>query len=216
MAMDAADFAQYVHDEMAFPDSPSDILKGWCQAIMDELLTNAVVANAPGTITGQAPPSGGSLLNGEGSDGLIADLDEANLADNIAANTGKPKTADVENFAAAITEHIMTLGRVVFASGNITGVCTNTPPPPPPGLPGTFTGSGSDGEVQDLDGPTLALLVKDKVGYPSVTPELETYCTAIVDYIMDNAEVTYTLCTGTAPAGGGDIIAGTAAAGIIL
>jgi len=217
MAMKPDDMADAIHTEMGFPGDASDDLKGWAKAIIMELTTNAVVANAPGTITGDAPPTGGPLINGEGKNGLITKLEEANLADNVSSFTGRsPVTAQLIGFSKGIVDHIMAMGRVEFASGNIIGACTNTPPPPPPGLPGMFTGSGSNGEVTSLDGAQMALLVKDNVGYPDVSPELEAMCTAICNYIMDNAEVIYALCSGTAIAGGGPIVGGFAAAGIIL
>jgi hypothetical protein len=55
------------------------------------------------------------------------------------------------------------------------------------------------------------------MGKPGTTPELEAMCQAIVDHIMDNAEVEYLTgaITGTCSAGGGPIAAGAGVGGTI-
>jgi hypothetical protein len=120
-------------------------------------------------------------------------------------------TTELSAFCAQIALHVMTSGLVSFASGDITGTCTNTPLSPGP-LAG---GAGANGKISGLSGSTLATLVQAAVGYPNVSAPLTAFCTAICNYIMANAVVSYTTVTGLCPTGGGPLSLGTGIGGTV-
>ena len=213
MALVAADLATAIRTGMGFPLPNSTQLIGWGTGVVNHIITSGIVANAPGTVLGTAPPAGGPLVSGLASNGLIAGLSGPTLASLIHASAGFPGSVSTQltNFSTAVVSHIMTLGRVSFSSGTIVGTCSNTP-----ATPGVLTGTGSNGLIGSLNGSTLASAVHSAVGYPgSTSTELTNFCTSLVNYVMTNARVSYALVTGTAPAAGGAIIAGTAAGGTI-
>lgn len=198
---------------MSFPEPNSTEMLGWGNAVVQHV-QSGLVNNASGTITGTCPPSGGPLSSGAATNGLISGLSGSTLASLVVSEAGYPSvSAQVTAFCTEIVNHIQTQGTVSFSTGNITGNCTNTAV-----NPGTFTGEGSNGTISGLNGSTLASAIHGSAGYPgSVSPELILFCTAIVDYIMANAVVAYAMgsCTGSAPAGGGALIAGTGVNGTI-
>lgn len=206
--------ADFIRSSMSFPLPVSTQLLGWSTAIINELQTFGKVNNASGTITGTVPPSGGPLVNGAGSNGLISMLQATRLASAVVSSAGYPFTStQVSQVCVEIVSHIQTLGTVSFATGNIQGVCTNSPI-----TPGTLSGgTGVNGTISGLDGTILANAIHTSVGYPGMTSiKLIQFCTAIVSYIMANADVSYSLVTGTCSAGGGSLIVGSASNGTIL
>lgn len=180
---------------------------GLANAIVAHVQT-AVVTFAPGTITGTAPPSGGGLIGGAGTNGVIV-LVPAALESALVAVFGI-STPEILGLADAISLHVSGLGKVTFSSGSITGVCTNTPV-----APGTFTGTGSNGHVIGLSGSTLAAAITAGIGQTIPTSQLTNMATEIVNHIMNNAVVTLALATGACSAGGGPIAAGTGSGGTI-
>ena len=190
----------------ALPVSSENL--GLAQAITDELAA-ATVSHA--IVSGVAPSTGGPLQNGAAAAGVIAGMSPVNLAKNIGDAMGGfatlPATgqAKVTAMATAIATHIMTLGQVVFAPGTIEGTCTNTAT-----SAGTFTSDESTGgKIIGLAGPILADLMVDLTVAPAVNPMLLGLCNGICNYLLTNAEVAYAAgdCTGTAPIGGGPIVA---------
>ncbi|MEM4379059.1 MAG: hypothetical protein QXL01_00030 [Thermoplasmatales archaeon] len=172
-------------------------------------IQSGVVNFASGTIVGIAPPSGGPLIDGAGTGGSIT-LVPATLELAFATTFGV-LTPEISGLANAISLHVSSLGTVTFASGTITGVCTNTPL-----SPGVLIGSGSGGTIVGLSGAVLATAIATGIGQAAPTPQLINMATEIVNHIMGFAVVTLPSVTGTCPAGGGPIIGGAAAGGTIL
>lgn len=211
MAMVSTDLADKIKTGLGFSDPTSDETKGLAKAIVDEL-KQASVSHAPGTVLGTAPPSGGPLILGSASGGLVVGMTPATLAAKMQSEMGKPSIApDLLGMATAISTYFIT-GLVDFSPGSITGTCSNTPL-----NPGVLVGEGSTGRITGLVGSALATLMASSMGKPGATPELNAMCTEIVDYVMSNAEITYMTgsISATCSAGGGPIIAGTGVGGTI-
>jgi len=209
MALNANQMAEDMKIALGFVTEPtSEENKNMAADIIAHLQTG-VVSHAPGTVTGIAPPSGGPLINGAASNGIIV-LVPADLVARFVA-TFKISTPEIIGMATAISTHLIT-GLVSFSTGSITGICSNTAV-----NPGTLIGEGVGGTINGLDGAAMASLMANLMGKPGTTPELESMTGAIVSHIQNNAEVTYLTgsVTGTASAGGGPIIAGTAVSGSI-
>jgi len=211
MAMDATALAEEIKEAIGqSPEPTSKKNKEMAKDIVNHLKTAIVNHAIPGSVTGTAGAPGGPLANGAATGGVIT-LVPADLIGRFVATFGI-STPEIIGMATAITTHVMT-GLVEFASGTITGTCTHTPLNPGP----LVGGAGSGGEITGLEGSTLATLMASLMAKPGASEELEKMCTAIVDHISSNAEVTYTsgTVTATCPAGGGPIAAGIAAVGTI-
>lgn len=214
MSMSPPSMADLIRSTMGFPTPVSSQLLGWASGVIQEITSNALVSNLPGTITGTTAP-GSSLSNGAGMGGLIAGMSGGSMASKVVAAVPYPYTStQLTAFCNQIVLHIQSLGMVNFDSGNITGTCTNTPLSPGP----LVAGAGSNGKIIGLSGPTLAAAIHAAVGYPGgVSLRLIQFCTAIVSYIMDNAAVSYATGTvnGLCPPGGGPLSAGAGVGGTI-
>jgi hypothetical protein len=211
--MVGANLADSIRSTMGFPTPVSTQLTGWGTAIVNELTGHGLVNNASGTITGTCPPSS-PLSSGAGTGGLISGLSGSRLASAVATAAGYGSvSSELSAFGAQIVAHIQTSGIVTFTSGEITGTCTNTPISPGP----LADGAGSGGKISGLSGSMLATLIQGAAGYPSVSAQLTNFCTAIVNYIMTNASVTYASgdVEGVCPTGGGSLSAGTGVNGTI-
>jgi hypothetical protein len=196
-----------------YPPPTTAQSKVWGNAIISEI-QNGQISNAPGTITGIAPPAPGPLLDGAGSNGMIGGLSGGNIASAVQA--GFPFSSSSSKFTAfcnTLVSYIMSGGQVSFASGNITGVCTNTPL-----TPGVLTaGAGSGGTVGGMSASALASMIQSSIGAPSSTPQMTGFAQALIDHVQNNAVVTYGVGTVQAvcPAGGGSITAGSGSGGTI-
>lgn len=213
MAMTGSGLADFIRSSMGFPTPVSDQLTGWGTGVVTHIQTAGLVNNAPGTIVGITAP-GAPLSAGAGIGGLITGLVGPALATSICSNSGgtyPSPTSQLSAFCAQITLHIMAFGIVSFAPGDITGTCTNTPLTPGP-LAG---GAGANGKISGLSGSALAALVAPAIGQASASSELTAFCTAICDYIMNNAVVSYSTVVGVCPPGGGPLAAGAGIGGTI-
>lgn len=213
MAMTGSGMADAIRSAMGFPTPVSSQLTGWGDGVVQHIQAAGLVSNITGTITGVTAP-GSPLSAGAGAGGLIAGLSGSAMATLVCSNSGgsyPSPTSQLSAFCTQITLHIMTSGIVTFASGDITGTCTNTPLSPGP-LAG---GMGANGKISGLSGSTLAALVAPAIGQSSVSAPLTSFCTAVCAYIMANATVSYSLVTGVCPTGGGPLAAGAAAGGMI-
>lgn len=213
--MTGAGLAEAIRIQMGFPLPVSAQLTGWGSGVVTHIQMAALVSNAPGTITGTCPPSGGPLAAGAGAGGLIAGMSGASMASLVQAGAGYPSvSSELSTFCAQIVSHIQTFGIVTFAPGTITGTCTNTPV-----SPGALSaGAGTNGIISGLDGTVLANAIHAAVGYPgSTSGPLISFCTAIANYIMANGVASYAsgTVTGVCPAGGGGLTAGAGAGGTI-
>jgi hypothetical protein len=189
----------------SFPTSTRNIL--FAKAIITHLKTG-VVSFLPGGITGIAPSSGGPISDGAGSGGKILLVPSA-LEGLLIAAFGVA-TPEISKFAKALSGYIMSDGIVVFDTGTINGDATNTPV-----SPGSFTGTGAGGKITALQGPALAVLLATAIGKPPTSKPLLDLSTAICDHIKTNSIVALPTATGSVAAGGGPIIAGAGAGGMI-
>ncbi len=209
------DMADFIRTSMGFSPPTSTQLLGWSNGICTHLITQGLVNIAPGLVTGVCP-SGGPLTSGAATNGLIVGLDYTILAPLVVGFSGYPSVSTILlAFCQQNVIHILTLGRVSFASGNITGTCTNTGLSPGP----LSNGAGTNGVISGLDGTILATAIHGAAGYPgSVSTKLIQFCTAICNYLMTNASVTFLpgTITGTCPIGGGALSAGAGLGGTFL
>lgn len=206
------DLATAIRTAMGFPVPNSTQLVGWANGVISHLETSGIVNFLPGTITGSTSP-GSSLSNGAGSGGIVSGLSGSVMAPLVAADAGYPGVSSIlQIYCNQIALHVMT-GLVTFDPGNVTGTCTNTPLSPGP----LAAGAASNGKLNGLSGPTLANLIHAAVGYPgSVSAKLTQFCTALCNYLMANASITFQTGTvnGLCPPGGGPLSAGTASGGM--
>jgi hypothetical protein len=213
MAMIPADLAEAIRSQMGLHPPVSNQLIAWATGIITSLTTDASVSNAIGTVVGIAPPSPGALTLGAANGGKIAGLLGSSMANYIIAADPKDYpylTPQLSGMCDGIAQHIVVQATITFAIGTINGACTNTLI-----SPGVFVGTGAGGTVSGLDGSGMANLVVSQAKFPNVTPELLNKCTAIANYIMAHAIVSYSTVTGTCSAGGGSLIAGIASGGRI-
>jgi len=216
--MTGVGLADKIRSDMGFPIPVSTELTGWGSGIVTHIKLGSLVAHASGTVSGTAPPAGGPLSSGiaTGTPGAnISSMSGATMAGLVQIGAGYPSvSSELSTFCDEIVSHIQTLGQVDFASGEITGTCTNTVLSPGP-LTG---GAGTGGIVSGLNGDTLATAIHNAVGYPgAVSTPLKLFCNAITDYIEANASVAYAsgAVTVTCPIGGGGLINGAGAGGLI-
>lgn len=208
----ANDLATAIRTGMGFPTPNSAQLVGWSSGVISHLISAGIVNFAPGTITGSTSP-GGSLSSGAGSGGIVSGLSGSAMAPLVASGAGYPGVSSIlQIYCNQIAIHIMT-GLVTFDPGNVTGSCTSTPLSPGP----LVSGAATNGKLNGLSGPTLANLIHSAVGYPgSTSSKLIQFCTAICNYLMANASVTFLTgtVTGVCPPGGGPLSAGAASGGM--
>jgi len=112
----------------------------------------------------------------------ISGVTPSDMADLIKSYGGYPSvTSQLLGYCTGVSNHIMLAGQVYYAS-----------PPPSTSDP---IGWHDDGVILALSGAACALLVAAAAGYPSVSDKLEQECTAVVDHIMNNAEVNWGVIT---------------------
>lgn len=214
MALDAAKFAQKIHDALSTTvdghRNPTKISRQTLDKAKGIIaaLKAGTVTNAPGTITGAAA-AGSPLSAGTGVGGVI--VLTAGPMQAITSQAIPPEAAAniaIEN--TAIIAYIST-GLVTFLSGSITGTCTNTAIAPGP-LTG---GAGTGGRITGLTGAAAAVFVAAATS--SSGPDSLQHYEAIIDYIVDVARVSYPSngITGVCPSGGGPLSVGAGAGGTI-
>jgi hypothetical protein len=207
--MDEKKLAKDVYQALGQAGDPSAEISGMMEAIVEHLKTVAIVNFLPNSVLGTAP-SGGPLQNGSASLGMIVGPAGPALATLMATKMKKEgPTPQLIGLASGFCTHLLT-ATVNFATGNITGVCTNTP-----SSPGPVTGQGTKGQVTGIAGPACANLVATGIGQPSASPQLISKWTAVIDFLQKSAEVSLPpgSVIATAPPGGGPIAAGVATGG---
>lgn len=164
MAVNPTQLADEIRSALSFPTPVSDQLIGWATGVLDELTQS-------GTATSRNFP-GPHPISGMTGASMAARI--------VAASNGKYGfvSTSLLNYCNAVVTHIQSQGQVFYTSP-----IPSNPPPPSDSwfLGGTITG---------LDGNALAVLVAAQVGYPFVSTQLIAKCTAMVNHIMSNAEVT--------------------------
>lgn len=166
-----------------------------------------IVSHAPGTITGVTAP-GAPLVAGAGLGGVIVIASAALMI--AKTSNGIPKAPDIAKENTAVIAYVTT-GLVTFAPGNITGTCTSTAMAPGP----LTVGAGSMGTIVGLTG-AGCLAAVGAAGVP-IGPDAIKHYTALIDYLLANAEVTYApgAVVGVCPVGGGPLAGGTGVGGTI-
>lgn len=210
MAMDASALADEIMAGLGSSDPATTQVTNMAKDIVDHVKT-AVASYASGSVTGDAPSSGGPLVNGAGANGMIL-LVASDLVGRFSASFGQ-STSEISGMATAISAHIIT-GTFSHSSGNITGVCTNTT-----SNPGILTaGTAIMGEISGLSGSAMASAIASGISQAGSTPELDGLANAIVDHIEGNAEVSFASggITAVCGTGGGPITLGTGVGGTIL
>lgn len=194
-------------DNTGSPIKSTIEMTAYATAIITTIMAS-VVSHAPGTVTGTGVPAGPFI--GEASNGIIAGMVPATWLAAMVAGfpTAVPSNLQIE--AALSTAYIMGAAKVNFSSGSITGACTATPVNPGP----LAAGQGIGGTISGLSGSTWAAALAVVTQGGAAAPKLYD---AIANYIMEAAIVTYPIGTvnGTFAVGGGPIIGGFAAGGVI-
>jgi hypothetical protein len=212
MTMNVSTLADAIKNAIGHSDvATSSQTTGLATAIIDEVKA-AVVTNAPGTVLGTAPSSGGALVDGEASNGVISGMTKESLAGLIKTEVALESiTPQLLGLANAIVVHVM-IGKVSFAKGKVIGPCSNTT-----NSPGALTGLASDGKIAGISGDDMATLAATGLGESSVADTLKAMCNVIANHIMDNGVVAYVSqnVVATCSAGGGPISAGAATLGKI-
>jgi len=128
MAMIPSVLATELRDGIGFTGPESQQLLGWSSGVIKGIRMG-LVSNAPGTVVGVCP-AGGALSAGAATAGLISGITPTAMAAFIQADAAYPFTSyQLVAHCTAISQHVMS-GTVVFSTGDITGVCTNTPTSP--------------------------------------------------------------------------------------
>ena len=204
MAMNPCGLATAIRLAMGFPSPNSCQLVGWATGVIDEIKTG-IVSHA--VVTGCG---GGPLTNGTAAGGVIVCVIGTCLATGIVANSGGKYgfvSGPLKLYACAVATHITCCGVVCFASGTITGSAPACSP--------LTCGAGTCGMIICLCGPALAAQIAAKVGYGTVSGPLCVKATAMVCYITNNAEVTYTAGCVTGCISGCMLVCGMGACGMI-
>lgn len=189
------------------PDKPTPQMVEYVSGFLAAIKA-AMVSNAVGTIVGLTAP-GAPLANGAGTGGVITIQPAPMIAKTTVGQTSVAVT-NIRKENEALINYIAT-GTVTFASGTIAGTCTNTPTNPGPLILGTGTG----GVIVGLTGAGAMAAVAGATGYSG--PAMITHYSALIDYLLLNAEVSYAsgLVTGVCPIAGGALTLGAASGGII-
>lgn len=209
--LDATQLAQEINKAIGVTDKDgnkikvTEEMKTYAKAILT--LTQATTAHAPGTVTGDCAP-GSPLANGAAMNGLLIGFTPGPWLGIMSG--GFPGAPDIAKEATASVGYINGAAKINFASGNITGTCTNTAEAPGP----LVGGAGTDGTIDSLTGADWAKVVIPPMADAAMSKRIYD---AIVKYINENAEVEYSSgsVTGTCPAAGGPLALGTAVGGVI-
>ena len=165
------------------------------------------VANASGTITGTTAP-GSPLVAGSGTGGVLTIDPGPMLEKTLNGFDPVGPLLSIEN--KAVIEYIAT-GLATFAPGTVTGTCTSSNDNPGP----LAAGAASGGTITGITGSGCLAAVLGATG--TLGPGAPSHYNALIDYITNNAEISYSSgsVTGTCPAGGGPLAAGAASGGVI-
>ena len=163
MSLNFNDLASDIATALNHPGDITVQVLGFSHGIIEELTTNGMATsrNTPG------PHS-------------ISGMTDSSMAALVASYAGYGSvSSQLLNFCRAIVDHIQNDGQVFYDS-----------PVENPPLILPADAWYLNGLISNLDGSTLATLVASYVGYGSVSTPLLQFCTAVVNYIMANAEVT--------------------------
>ena len=184
----------------------SDETIGLATAILGELTENGLVNLLPPFVTGDAPPTGGPLLQGKAVQGKLVGMTPPSLTSRMQGEMGFPfATPQLTQMASGIVSHFLSSAQIIFKPNGIVGPCTNTAI-----NPGTLTGAGGGGNIAGLVPGTLADLMSAGLG-PGATPEMKAVAAAIVKHIHTFAVASFPsgFVFAVCAPGGGPISGGT-------
>lgn len=193
MVLSVSDLGEAVKDALdPKPEDLPDELKAYCKGIISALQSATVTLSTHSGVTAPGSP----LIAGTATGGIMVVQPGPMLAET--ASIGPFASAE----ATALTTYMST-GLISFATGNINGVCTNTPTSPGP----LTNGSAQKGKINGLLGPAAASFVAGATGGQLAGPLSIPIYSAIMDYITAEAEVVFPSGTilGTCPPGGGPL-----------
>lgn len=192
-------------DKNGLPIKVTEEMKSYAKAIIT--ITQASIAHTTGTVTGKTAP-GAPLTDGEALNGtLIGFVPQPWIAE---MTKGFPSGPEAMKEAVASVSYLNGAAKINFTQGSIVGQCTNTAEVPGP----LVAGAGTDGVIEGLSGSDWAKAVVPPIADPALSEKIYT---AIVNYIVDNIDISYppNTVTGVCPPADGTLEAGTAAGGII-
>ena len=209
--LDGNDLATILHnalpkhvDSKKKPVPIPDQIKNYASGIV-AALKSATVSNLPLTINGVTAP-GQPLSLGAGIGGVMV------ISPTPMINLTKLKQPAPMYVAenTAIIGYIAT-GLVTFSPGSITGQCTNTAVSPGP----LENGAGKNGKIIGLTGVGAVAAVAAALG--KIGPEAQKYYSALINYILATATVTYAQGSveGVCPTAGGPLGLGAAVGGTV-
>jgi len=125
-------------------------------------------------IVDEITQNGVATFGGSASGHTISGITGASLASKIESNVPFPSiTAELIGYCTGICNHIIASSIVTYSG-----------PPAPPGND-WFEG----GTISGTNGAGMATMIKNEVGFPSVTQDLINHCTGIANNINSDAEV---------------------------
>ena len=207
MALNANKFAQKLHDALGVTTDA----QGKPTKISTQTLNKAkgVIATLEAGSFSHAVVTGNTVvasdLEGGAAVGGVMVLDPAPMQAITAQGIPPEAASGISQENAKLITYIMT-GTITFEADTITGTCNNTAE-----APGSLTlGAGTGGKIVGLTGAGAVAAVGGGLG-----PEALQHYTALIDYLLENAEGTYASgsVTGVCPAGGGALSAGIGAGG---
>jgi hypothetical protein len=202
MALSASTLATQLASALGIDET--DYTTAYAEGLIASL-TAATFAHA--LVTGGAPSSGGSLISGAASGGILTISSSPMEAITSSQFSTSPQIT-TEN--QALITYIGT-ATVVFSAGNIIGSCTNTPT-----SPGALAaGAGTNGTLTGITGAGAYSAVQ--AAWPQIGPLGSDFYDALINYILANAVCSYApgSVTAVCPAGGGAITGGVGVGGII-
>lgn len=211
--LDATKLAEKINKAIAATDATGNSIKvtaemkTYAKAILT--LTQASTAHAPGTVTGTTA-AGSPLAAGQAENGLLVGFTPGPWLGEMQSGFPTANAADLAKEATASVAYINGAAKINFAPGNITGTCTSTASSPGP----LAAGAGVNGTIDELDGTAWASAVIPPLGNPQLAEKIYK---AIVEYLSENAQVTYSpdSVVGTCPAVSGPLALGAATGGVI-
>jgi len=163
------------------------------------------------TATG-GPADSPPITDGQALGGILVGLTPSLYLNEMIKAFPDSNPAILSQEASASTSYLQASLLINFEAGSITGQCTATT-----NSPGILAaGQGVNGKVSGINGQSWGSTVLSAMGASSSPYIIDVY-TEIANYIMENAVGSYQVgqVTGVFPAGGGALIGGIGAGGLL-
>ena len=209
MAMVVEDLAKALFD--AFSDTNdrtgnqaplTSQAKAYARGVIAAITAGKAMQPSVTGITKQAS----SLKNGASQGGKLLNIVNGPMTGAIMGAFPESNAGEMVKEHKAVCEYIVANAKVSFEPGTINGQCTSTAVSDGP----LVAGKGRGGKISGLVGSALAAKVKGVFGaFPKIPEETDMipFYTALCDYIMENAEVSYAsgMVVGTCPPSAGPL-----------